>query len=184
MKSQNRKSGNEEIIKKQPHTHPSIHPSLLQSGGERPHEKKEKRKEEKRIVSDWLIRRWITRSRFISHRILFFLPSPTPCSTSQTARDPSIHLELLLHAATKEDVGGLNVLQKSSKEKKKDDLYYDLMHTMCVCRGGSLPTPHRIKVSANSLVLARVSLGATNDGIVQGCLAGLEGLFRRINHMK
>lgn len=97
---------------------------------------------------------------------------------------PSIHLELLLHAATKEDVGGLNVLQKSSKEKKKDDLYYDLMHTMCVCRGGSLPTPHRIKVSANSLVLARVSLGATNDGIVQGCLAGLEGLFRRINHMK
>lgn len=80
--------------------------------------------------------------------------------------------------------GGLNVLQKSSKEKKKDDLYYDLMHTMCVCQGGSLPTPHRIKVSANSLVLARVSLGATNDGIVQGCLAGLEGLFRRINHMK
>lgn len=70
-------------------------------------------------MSDWLIRRWITRSRFISHRILFSLPPPTPCSTSQTARDPSIHLELLLHAAAKEDVGGIERLAKEQQGEEE-----------------------------------------------------------------
>lgn len=135
MKSQNRKSGNEEIIKKEPHTHPSIHLCCKVVGSD--HMRK-KRKEKKR-KGLCLIGSSVVGSRGLDSS------ATASCSLSpllllvQLLRlqgiHPSIHLELLLHAAAKEDVGGLNVLQKSSKEKKKDDLYYDLMHTMCVCRG-------------------------------------------------
>jgi hypothetical protein len=139
MKSQNRKSGNEEIIKKKsPNTH--IHPSISAAKwwGATTREKRKKGKKRKGLC---LIGSSVVESRGLDSS------ATASCSLSpllllvQLLRlqgiHPSIHLELLLHAAAKEDVGGLNVLQKSSKEKK-DDLYYDLMHTMCVCAGGDL----------------------------------------------
>ena len=127
-------------------------------------------------MSDWLIRRWITRSRFISNRISF-----RTLLLCREGGNPSIHLELLLISFKRERTGGegRNIFKKEEQGQRRFVLWLDA-HTLCEGRslvaymGGESKTCITVSYS-NKLLSCSLS-------IVQGCTYLLGGTRERINH--